>query len=110
MIKKKVLVPQRVRKVGKSFCFISHRFLTDGFLQSLSLHELAVYLFLILASDKDGISFYKDKTIQAILGLKEEDYIFAKSCLLHKDLIEYDGVLFQVLSLPLNQGGAANVK
>lgn len=108
MIKKKVLVPQRIRRTGKSFCFIPHKFLTDGFLQSLSLHELAVYLFLVLASDKDGISFYKDKTIQTILGLKEEDYIFAKSCLLHKDLIEYDGILFQVLSLP--KGGAAHAK
>jgi len=55
MIKKKILVPQRVRRTGKSFCFIPHRFLTDGFLQSLSLHELAVYLFLVLASDKNGI-------------------------------------------------------
>ena len=110
MIKKKVLVPHRVRKTGKSFCYIPHRFLTDGFLQSLSLHELVVYLFLVLASDKDGISFYADKTIQSILGLKEEDYIFARSCLIHKDLIDYNGMLFQVLSLPGNQGGAAHVK
>ena len=107
-IKKKVLVPQRVRRTGKSFCFIPHRFLTDGFLQSLSLHELAVYLFLVLASDKNGISYWADKTIQSFIGLKEKDYIFARSCLIHKNLIEYDGVLFQVLSLP--KGGAANVK
>jgi hypothetical protein len=100
MIKKKILVPQRVRRTGKSFCFIPHRFLTDGFLQSLSQHELSVYLFLVLASDKNGISFYADKTIQSILGLKEKDYIFARSCLLHKDLIDYNGILFQVLSLP----------
>jgi len=110
MIKKKVIFPQRVRRAGKSFCFIPHRFLTDGFLQSLSLHELAFYVFLVLASDKNGLSFYADKTIQSILGFKEEDYIFARSCLIHKDLIDYDGTLFQVLSLPVNQGGAANVK
>jgi hypothetical protein len=108
MIKKKVLVPQRVRKTGKSFCFIPHKFLTDGFLQSLSMHELAVYLFLVLASDKNGISYWAEKTIQSVLGLKEKDYIFARSCLIHKDLIDYNGVLFQVLSLP--EGGTANVK
>ncbi len=108
MIKKKILVLQRIRKTGKSFCFIPHRFLTDGFLQSLTLHELAVYLFLVLASDKNGISYWADKTIKSVLGLKEKDYIFARSCLIHKDLIEYDGVLFQVLSLP--KGGAAHVK
>lgn len=100
MIKKKVLVAERVRSTGKSFCFIPHRFLTDGFLQSLTRHELALYLFLVLASDKNGLSFYADKSICAILGLKEQDYLFARSCLIHKDLIVYDGTLFQVLSLP----------
>ena len=100
MIRKKVLVPERVRSTGKSFCFIPHRFLTDGFLQTLTRHELALYLFLVLASDRNGLSFYGDKTICSILGFKEEDYLFARSCLIHKNLIVYDGTLFQVLSLP----------
>ncbi len=100
MIRKKVLAPARVRKTGKSFCFISHRFLTDGFLQALTRHELALYVFLVLASDRNGLSFYGDKTICSILGLKDDEYIFARSCLIHRDLIMYDGTLFQVLSLP----------
>jgi len=100
MIRKKVLVPERVRFTGNSFCFIPHRFLTDGFLQSLTRHELALYLLLILASDKNGLSFYGDKTICAILGFKENDYIFSRNCLIQKDLITYDIPLFQVLSLP----------
>lgn len=100
MIRKKVLVPERVRSTGKSFCFIPHRFLTDGFLQSLTRHELALYLFLVLASDRNGLSFYGDKSICSILGFAEEDYLFARSCLIHKNLIGYDGTLFQVLSLP----------
>ncbi|NIA03339.1 MAG: hypothetical protein GWP12_02220 [Nitrospirae bacterium] len=100
MIRKKVLAPARVRETGKSFCFISHRFLTDGFLQALTRHELALYVFLVLASDRNGLSFYGDKTICSILGLKGDDYIFARSCLIHKDLIMHDGTLFQVLSLP----------
>ena len=100
MIRKKVLAPARVRKTGKSFCFISHRFLTDGFLQALTRHELALYVFLVLASDRNGLSFYGDKTICSILGLKDDEYIFARSCLIHRDLIMYDGTLFQVLFLP----------
>jgi len=102
MIRKKVLAPARVRKTGKSFCFISHRFLTDGFLQTLTRHELALYVFLVLASDRNGLSFYNDKTICFILALKDDEYIFARSCLIHKDLIMHDGTLFQVLSLPEN--------
>ena len=100
MIRKKVLVQERIRSTGKSFCFIPHRFLTEGFLQSLTRHELALYLFLVLASDKNGLSFYADKSICSILAFKEKDYFFARSCLIHKDLIVYDGTLFQVLSLP----------
>ena len=100
MIRKKILVLDRVRRIGKSFCFIPHRFLTDGFLQSLSRHELALYLFLVLASDKEGLSYYGDKRICSTLGIKEQDYLFARNNLIHKDLVVYDGSLFQVLSLP----------
>jgi hypothetical protein len=102
MIRKKILSPGRVRSIDKSFCFIPHRFLTGGFLQVLTHHELALYVFLVLASDKHGLSFYSDRSICSILGLVEEDYLFARSCLIHKDLITYDGTLFQVLSLPAN--------
>ena len=100
MIRKKILVAERVRTTGKSFAFIPHRFLTDGFLQSSTRHELALYLFLVLASDKNGLSFYADKTICSVLGFKDEGYLFARSSLIHKNMIVYDGTLFQVLSLP----------
>jgi hypothetical protein len=100
MIRKKVLVQDRIRYTGKSFCFIPHRFLTDGFLQSLTRHELALYLFLVLASDKHGLSYYGGKSICSLLSLKEQDYLFARNCLIHKDLVVYNGTLFQVLSLP----------
>jgi len=102
MIRKKVLNPDRVRRPGNGFAFVPHRFLTDGFLQSLSRHELALYVFLVLAADKYGLSFYGDKTIRSALGLTDEAYIFARTGLIHKDLIVHDGTLFQVLSLPAN--------
>ena len=77
MIRKKVLDPARVRKTGKSFCFISHRFLTDGFLQALTRHELALYVFLVLASDRNGLSFYGDKSICSILSFKNDEHGFS---------------------------------
>jgi len=55
---------------------------------------------LVLASDRNGLSFYSDKTICSILAFKDDEYIFSRSCLIHKNLIMYDGTLFQVLSLP----------
>ena len=55
---KRLLVPQRVRRINSSFAFIEHRFLQDGFLAVLSTNELLLYLFLVLAADRDGLSFY----------------------------------------------------
>jgi len=53
MIRKKILVPDRIRQIEGSFGFIPHRFLADGFLATLNQHELLLYLFLVLAADRD---------------------------------------------------------
>ena len=58
MIKKSILYPHRLRKINGSFAFIEHRFLRDGFFESLTHHELLLYLFLVLASDRHGLSYY----------------------------------------------------
>ena len=58
MITKKVLVANRVRRIDGGFGFIPHRFLTNGFLKTLSQRELMLYLFLVLVADRQGLSFY----------------------------------------------------
>ena len=58
MIQKRVLNAERVRRIDGGFSFIPHRFLTDGFLASLKQRELLLYLFLVLVSDRHGLSFY----------------------------------------------------
>jgi len=100
MIKKQLLRPDRVRKISGSFGFIPHRFLTDGFLGSLSPHEVLLYFFLIVVSDKNGLSFYKETTISRLLRIRTDMVISARRALVEKDLIAYDGTLFQVLELP----------
>jgi hypothetical protein len=100
MIDKKPLVPERIRGIGGSFAFIEHRFLRDGFVLHLSHHELLVYFFLVLACDRQGMSYYSYEKICSQLKLLLDDYIHARDCLIHKDLIAFDGRLFQVLSLP----------
>ena len=100
MIKKKILNPNRVRCINGGFSFIPHRFLFDGFLASLSQKELLLYLFLILASDRNGLSFYSYDSICLLLQITPEQYIQARNGLMDKDLIAFDGTLFQVLDLP----------
>lgn len=101
MIRKTVLNPKRVRRIGSSFAFIEHRFVSDGFLKRLGHHELILYLFLVLVSDRNGISYYSYEKICAMLHLHLDQYLDARDALIQKDLVAFDGTLFQVLSLPL---------
>jgi len=100
MIKKKVLRPERVRRINEGFSFIPHRFLIDGFLASLDQTELLLYLFLCLASDRNGLSFYSYDAICTFLQISVDQYIEARKGLVKKDLIAFDGTIFQVLDLP----------
>ena len=101
MIRKKILAPERIRQIEGSFSFIPHRFLTDGFLAALSQHELLLYLFLIVAADRYGLSFYSCNSICSLLGFAVDQYLKARDGLVDKDLIAFDGTIFQVLSLPV---------
>lgn len=100
MIKKRILNPERVRHIKGGFSFIPHRFLSDGFLVSLSQKEILLYFFLILVSDRNGISFYSYDCICSLLQFSLDDYLEARHGLIEKDLIAFDGTLFQVLELP----------
>ena len=100
MIKKKILKPDRVRRIDGGFSFIPHRFLADGFLTSLSQEEILLYLFLILVSDRHGLSFYSYDSICSLLQITADEYIDARNALIKKDLIAFDSTIFQVLDLP----------
>ena len=100
MIRKKIINPERVRRIDGSFSFIPHRFLTDGFLTSLTQEEILLYLFLVLVSDRYGLSYYAYDSICSYLQLAIDQYIEARDGLIKKDLIACNGTLFQVLDLP----------
>ena len=100
MINQKALIPNRIRKINGSFAFIEHRFMQNGFFESLSLQELGLYIFLIMVSDRNGLSWYSYDKICRILRLTLEEYIESRNALIDKDLIGFDGHMFQVLSLP----------
>jgi hypothetical protein len=98
MIEKQPLNPARIRKINGSFAFIEHRF--RYFIKTLTHQELLLYLFLVLAADKQGLSYYSTDTICACLKISLRQYLKARQALIRKDLIAFDGRFFQVLSLP----------
>ena len=99
-IEKKPIKPDRIRKIQGSFAFIEHKFLRHGFWTSLEHRELLLYLFLVLVSDRQGLSYYGYDRICTLLGIPLDHFIAARDSLIQRDLIAFDGTLFQVLSLP----------
>ncbi len=94
------IIAERVRKIDGGFSFVPHRFLHDGFFAGLSREELLLYFFLVLAGDRNGVSFYGHDAIRTLLDTSNDEYLVARNGLLEKDLLAFDGRRFQILSLP----------
>lgn len=92
--------PDRIRTVEKPFAWIPFRILTDGFLTGLTHQAKLLYLFLCLAADRHGLSFWGDDRICESFKLCHADISLARNELIEKDLIAHDGRLYQILSLP----------
>lgn len=60
--------PDRVRRVPRGFGWVDHRLMQDGHLAWLKPVEAALYLFLVLAADHRGVSFYRLESISRALG------------------------------------------
>ena len=99
-IKKELLIPERIRKIEKGFGFIPNRFLTGGFFNSLSQHEKLIYFLLVMVSDREGLSYYSQDKMSTLLELSLDEFIEARKGLIGKSLIAFNGLMFQVLSLP----------
>jgi hypothetical protein len=73
--------------------------LTGGTLAAMSPNARQLYLFLALAADRCGLSFYGDARIQKILGFSQAELDVARTELLERDLLAHDGHNHQLLSL-----------
>jgi len=90
----------RVRSIRRGFAAIPNRFLHEGFFASQSHVERSLYLFLVLAGDRNGVSYYGYDRICSTLEIPLDQFIAARDALIDMDLIATDGTRIQVLSLP----------
>jgi len=54
------------------FGWLDTRLLRDGWLEVLTAEDLAVYAFLCLVADRQGVSWYRRDRIRVALGLDEQ--------------------------------------
>lgn len=97
---KRLLHPERIRKIEGSFSWIDHRFITGGFLEDLSTPEILLYFFLVAVSDRNGLSFYHEDRIASLLKIDLASLGKAREGLVQRSLLAYEPPLYQVLSLP----------
>lgn len=81
--------PDRVRKIEHSFAWIDHRLLRNGYLEVMSHHDLAVYLFLALAADCRGVSYYRKEKISDCVNLDWGEFEVARRRLVDLALIAF---------------------
>ncbi len=82
--------PHRVRRIEKSFAWIDHRLLRNGYLQVMSHHDQGLYLFLVLAADRHGVSFYRKEKIGDSVGLTFAEFEVARDRLIDLGLIAFE--------------------
>lgn len=100
-IKKRILCPQRLRRIAGQFSWIDQRLVRDRYLQQCDHGALALYLVLVTVSDSEGLSYYSDLTLQRLLNMEPAQLLSARHQLVQSALIVYEKPLYQVLSLEL---------
>jgi hypothetical protein len=81
--------PGRIRRIQGSFAWLDHRLIRDGHLDRLSVTDMAVYLFLVLVADRNGVSFYRKDVISKRLGIDWDQFEESKARLLERGMIAF---------------------
>ena len=86
---KRIPCPGKIRKIRGSFAWLDHK-IRSKCLACMSLEELALYVFLVLASDAEGISYYRMETISDVFGISWSQFQEARQRLIDKGLIAFE--------------------
>jgi len=98
-MKKRVLNPQRLRKVPSQFSWIDHRLVRENYFTRCDHSAWTLYLFLVCVSDIEGLSYYSDASLMRRLKLDLVQLSSSREQLIEAGLIAHQKPLYQVLSL-----------
>jgi hypothetical protein len=99
MLQKRLICPQRIRKVPDQFSWVDHRLIQDRYIDRCSHKAAALYLFLVAVADAKGLSYWSDPSIEKRLSMDAGQLDGARKELIRVSLIAYEKPLYQVLSL-----------
>jgi hypothetical protein len=87
---------------AKSYSIVDHQLLHGGYFSKLHHRSLALYLFLIVVSDRHGKSYYKEQTIMCIVDLSASELQQAIKELVDEKLLKYNRPYFIVTNFSKN--------
>ena len=96
---KRVLRPERLRRVPPQFSWIDQRLVREGHVEHCGLDALGLYLVLVTVADAQGLSYYGEASLERLLSMSAPRLMAARAELIRLDLIAYERPLYQVLSL-----------
>jgi hypothetical protein len=96
---KRVLRPDRLRRVPRQFSWLDQRLVSERHCERCDALALALYLVLATVADADGLSYYGEASLARLLSMPAARLIQARSDLIRLELIAYERPLYQVLSL-----------
>jgi hypothetical protein len=96
---KRVLRPDRLRRVPAQFSWLDQRLVSERHCERCDAPALALYLVLVTVADAQGLSYYGEATLSRLLSMPAARLLQARSDLLRLELIAYERPLYQVLSL-----------
>ncbi len=89
----------RVRRLPRQFSWLDQRLARERWLELCDHETWALYTFLVLVGDAQGLSFYSDESLCERLSLKQTQLLRARRWLVHIGWIAYRAPWYQVLSL-----------
>ena len=102
-MKKRVLCPERLRKVPPQFSWIDHRLVRENYFPRCEHSAWTLYLFLVSVADGDGLSYYSDASLIKRLKMDLVQLAASRQQLLQAGVIAYEKPLYQVLNLEPDQ-------
>lgn len=85
---------------ARSYSIIDHQILHGRYLHRLSHESMVLYLFLVVVGDRQGRSFYSDRSIIEILRLSGPVLHHAREELISETLVSYKSPYWEVKNIP----------
>ena len=91
-MKKRVLNPERLRKVPPQFSWLDHRLVQENYFVRCDHPSWALYLFLTSVADAEGLSYYSDASLMRRLKMDLPGLSASRQQLIQAGLIAYENL------------------